>query len=437
MSPSRELSEPSAPNPHGATGGPPADETQEPQRESGEIPGERGIPSVNRVRSVQSRATSVLAVTLMGALAATLMVWYYSGAIHRSARAQALAQAATKRRAQGDTTLPSLGVIQPPRTAPPLVEERTSDALFGPPPPIPVTAPEIPMANANPYAQVPYGQAGPPPKTPEELELDRRLGGPVLAGAPNDRASPSAPAVDGEAATSLEAPPGSSPGGGSQTPEKSAPGGETLASLLKPTPTVAVRARVLPTQRFMLPKGAFIDCTLETAVSSALPGMTTCVTATDTFGADGNVVLLERGTKLVGETRGEVAQGAPRLFVLWTEARTPTGVVVPLASPGTDELGRSGLSGTIDRHWWLRFGTAILITVIDGAVQGATESHGSGGTIVLNPSTSSDVATEVLRGTLNIPPTIDKAQGDRIEILVARDVDFRSVYGLHASVGEP
>ena len=194
---------------------------------------------------------------------------------------------------------------------------------------------------------------------------------------------------------------------------------------------------MLPTQRFMLPKGAFIDCTLETAISSALPGMTTCVTATDTFGADGNIVLLERGSKLVGETRGQVQQGKPRLFVLWTEARTPTGVVVPLASPGTDELGRSGLSGVIDRHWWLRFGTAILITVIDGAVQGFTESHGSGGTIVLNPSTSSDVATEVLRGTLNVPPTIEKAQGDRIEILVARDVDFRSVYALHAKRGRP
>jgi type IV secretion system protein VirB10 len=433
----REPTEPSAPNPHNAASGPPADETQEAQRESGEIPGERGIPSANRVRSVQSRATSVLAVTLMGALAATLMVWYYSGAIHRGTRAQALAQAATMRRAQGDTMLPSLGVIQPPRAVPAPVEERTPDSLFGPPPPIPVTAPEIPMANANPYAQIPYAQAGPPPKTPEESELERRLGGSVLAAAPNDRPATSASATDGDAATSGQAPAGASPVGGSQTLEKSAPGGEALSSLLKPTPTVAVRARVLPTQRFMLPKGAFIDCTLETAVSSALPGMTTCVTATDTFGADGNVVLLERGTKLVGETRGEVAQGAPRLFVLWTEARTPTGVVVPLASPGTDELGRSGLSGTIDRHWWLRFGTAILITVIDGAIQGATESHGNGGTIVLNPSTSSDVATQVLRGTLNIPPTIDKAQGDRIEILVARDVDFRSVYTLRPSAGEP
>ena len=62
--------------------------------------------------------------------------------------------------------------------------------------------------------------------------------------------------------------------------------------------------------------------------------MTTCVTAADTFGADGKVVLLERGTKLVGETRGQVQQGQARVFVLWTEARTPAGVVVPLDSPG-------------------------------------------------------------------------------------------------------
>jgi len=412
-----------------------SDDSPPAESESGEIPGERGIPSVNRVRSVQSRVTSVLAVTLMGSLAAALMIWYYSGAIHRSARAQALAEAATKRRAQGETTLPSLGPIQLPRTER-AAPEPIADPFFGPPPPIAVTAPEIPMATANPYAPGSYPQ-GPPQKTPEQLDLDRRLEGPVLAASPNDRASPPSSAMDGETTGLSEGPAGAPGGAGVEGISKSAPGGDALSTLLKPTATPAVRARVLPTQRFLLPKGAFIDCTLETAVNSSLPGMTTCVTATDTFGADGNIVLLERGTKLVGETRGEVSQGSPRLFVLWTEARTPTGVVVPLSSPGTDELGRSGLSGTIDRHWWLRFGTAILITVIDGAIQGVTESHNSGGTIVLNPAASGDVATEALRGTLNIPPTIEKAQGDRIEILVARDVDFRSVYALDARAGEP
>jgi type IV secretion system protein VirB10 len=183
----------------------------------------------------------------------------------------------------------------------------------------------------------------------------------------------------------------------------------------------------------LLSKGAFIDCTLETAIDSTLPGMTTCITATDTFSADGDVVLIERGTKLVGETQGQVQQGSARLFVLWTEARTPTGVVIPLASPGTDELGRSGLMGEVNRHFWDRFGAAILVSIVSGAVQGAVQSRGGGGTVILNPTGTTDVMTEVLKSTINIPPTITKPQGDRIQVLVARDLDFRSVYELRTA----
>jgi type IV secretion system protein VirB10 len=206
-----------------------------------------------------------------------------------------------------------------------------------------------------------------------------------------------------------------------------------LAALLEPTVLAAAQAQVLPTRRLLLPKGSFLDCTLETAINSSLPGMTTCVTATDTFGADGSVVLLERGSKLIGETRGDARAGSNRVFVLWTEARTPTGVVVPLASPGTDELGRSGLPGEVDRHFWDRFGAAILISVIDGAVQAAVQRESRGNSVTVNPAGSSDIMTEVLKSTIHIPPTVTKRNGDRIAILVARDLDFRSVYELRAT----
>ena len=111
---------------------------------------------------------------------------------------------------------------------------------------------------------------------------------------------------------------------------------------------------------------------------------------------------------------------------------TPTGVVVPLASPGTDQLGRSGVDGVVDRHFADRFGAAILISVIDGAIQGATQSRSQGGTVIYNPNIAKDVMTEVLKSTVNIPPSIRKQNGDRIQILVARDLDFRSVYELKA-----
>ena len=150
--------------------------------------------------------------------------------------------------------------------------------------------------------------------------------------------------------------------------------------------------------------------------------------ATDVFGVDGKVVLMERGTKLIGETQGQVQQGQARVFVLWTEAcvrcsrRRSKGA--PLASPGADELGRSGLPGEVNRHFWERFGAAMLISIVDGAVQAASTRNG-GGTVIVDPAGSQSVMTEVLKGTVNIPPTVVKKNGDRIRVLVARDLDFQ------------
>ncbi len=400
----------------------PAEESAGEARDGrGWIRGERGAPVVAGARSLQSRMSSLLAAGLMACAGAAVLAWYYAEALSHPAAVHRRLQTAVPQSPGGGMMLPLFGpVIAPART-------RSAAAAFAAPAALPVSAPAAAQAmSALPAAAL----AGPPlPRAPAELPpgygmssqpspqqraLDRRLAGRVFA-----RPTGNAPAGPAEVI------PGNSP----QVSSPSA-GGGALESLLRPTVLAATRARLLPDLHLLLPKGTFIDCTLETAIDSTLPGMTTCVTATDTFSADGTVVLLERGTKLIGETRGEVRQGQARVFVVWTEARTPAGVVVRLDSPGTDALGRSGLEGRVDRHFWQRFGAAALISTIDGAVQSAVQSSSRGGTLILDPTASEDVLTGILRGTVDIPPTVRVDNGARIQVLVARDVDFRSVYEL-------
>ena len=384
------------------------------------VVGERSIASVNQGRSLQSRISNLLAMGLMSTLGLGLIGWYYAHTWTHHTDAKKAAQAASRNQAAGDMPLPPLGRIDPPAPA--------AAQVLGPPPALPAGSPDSNSTAPGPMQAgvSPYGPPPTPQKSPAQLALERRLGGPVSLGpgVPTDQSTPQPAAVY------------------AGTPESEAPGPvpavrDPMAALLKPTVTPAAHASVLPAERLLLPKGAFIDCTLETAIDSTLPGMTTCITATDTFGADGSTVLIERGSKLVGETRGEVAQGQARVFVLWTEARTPTGVVIPLASPGTDELGRSGLPGEVDRHFFERFGAALLVSIIDGVVEGAVASQSRGGTVILSPEASTDVATDVLKSTVNIPPTITIAQGARIQVLVARDLDFRSVYELKVRASHP
>jgi type IV secretion system protein VirB10 len=414
----------------------------------GTVRGERGTPSVSTIRSLQSRVSSILACGLMMILGAGMLTWYYTSAISSQSRAKRNAQSAASRRAQGEMPLPALDGFDSFKTSTADVRHPPSDVPAAAPPAPDLTASlnqptELPLIQSNwRGAGVPPASYGRPNrKSAEQLAQERLLAGAAFARESGARAAFAVGSSQGSA-TGFAGPQAAFANGGEfshsgalspTAATESNSTGADFGALLRPTAIASAHAQVLPTRRFLLARGAFIDCTLETAIDSTLPGMTTCITATDTFSSDGTVVLLERGTKLIGETRGQVQQGVARVFVLWTEARTPTGIVVPLDSPGADELGRSGLSGEVNRHFWDRFGAAILISTLDGAVQAAVESGSrGGGAVIYNPSTSESVVTDVLKNSVNIPPTITKRNGDRIQVFVARDLDFRPVYELRA-----
>ena len=212
-------------------------------------------------------------------------------------------------------------------------------------------------------------------------------------------------------------------------------GESELASKLHATILAGTKATVLRHPEFIVTMGTLIPCTLQTAMDSSAPGIGTCVTQQDVLGSTGSVVLMERGTRIVGEYSSHMVQGQSRMFVLWNRAETPKHVVITLGSPAADAIGQAGFDGAIDTHFWARFGGALMLTFIDGAFSTATTLASKSGSTSLNFGAGQSAATEALRNTINIPPTLHKFQGESVAVMVARDLDFSSVYGLAMRAG--
>lgn len=199
-----------------------------------------------------------------------------------------------------------------------------------------------------------------------------------------------------------------------------------LDALRRVSPIGSAQADRLPDRNLLITAGTSVPCLLQTALDSTTPGYVTCILPRDVYSENGAVVLLERGTRVLGEYRGGLQQGRRRLFVLWTRAVTPTGVAVGLASPAADALGRAGFDGSVDTRFWDRFGGALLLSLVDdGALAAFGSSDDAAGARL-----PSDAAAAALEGSIDIPPTLRKAQGSEVTIFVAQDLDFRGVYQL-------
>ena len=178
----------------------------------------------------------------------------------------------------------------------------------------------------------------------------------------------------------------------------------------------------------IVPQGFVIPATLETAIDSDLPGSVRAVVSRDVRGFDGAQVLIPRGSKLIGQYRSAAAIGQTRAFVVWTRIITPTGVTIDVGSPATDTLGRGGLAGTADDHFFQRFGAAILLSVVSGGVDALARSGSNNIALVIgSPAQAQNVASIALQKQIDIPTTIRVPQGKPVQVSVARDLDFTGV----------
>lgn len=419
---------------------------------------DREIPSVNS-RKRGSKVTNFMGLVFMGAMGLYLIYQFNSGDSRKDKQAAQREVELAKANAVNGSLPP---IVVPPRPPEPALYTPENQgggfqnaggfaaAAAGdkPPPPPDVNGPANQGANQA-------AQGGKPVLAPWQVIRNRRQQGGMTAkfendGATADEQKPAGGPGGVQAASyPMAAAPGQAapygapadPSDGAMDDGSGVAGGTTrrdeLASSLQPTITTGTLATKLADLSFMITKGAFMDCVLETKIDSSVPGMTSCVLSRPMYSANRKMVLLDAGSKVVGQYSGGLKQGQVRIFVLWTRIETPKGVIINLDSPGTDALGASGLDGRVDTRFWERFGGAIMLSLIDDAFAVASarsQDRDSNTTINLGntQAASQNMATEALKSSINIPPVLRKNHGDQINIFVARDLDFRSVYAIRA-----
>lgn len=184
-----------------------------------------------------------------------------------------------------------------------------------------------------------------------------------------------------------------------------------------------------------LAKGAYIECTMITRIVSSYSGNTKCITSEDIYSTNGVTLLMEKGSTVTGHFKGgSMENGVERLFVIWDELRTPNNVVINISSQATGELGATGVDGYVDNHWAMRFGSAVLVSILDIGEEVVRNKYTNGDTTNINYGQSTSPLTNMANAALgqfmNIKPTFYKNHGDVVGIYVEKDLDFSKVYRL-------
>ncbi|KPC48766.1 Conjugal transfer protein [Pseudomonas amygdali pv. morsprunorum] len=193
------------------------------------------------------------------------------------------------------------------------------------------------------------------------------------------------------------------------------------------------KAYLAPNRKYLVSHNTYTRCALYTEIISTHPGMVDCRLTDPLYSADGSTVIAAAGDKLTGEQTVQVGPGETSVFTTWQELETQAGVRAKIDSLGAGPMGASGTEAWIDRHYMQRFGGAVMLSFIQDALQAASNTtqkgSGSGGYTVNNSEQNVEsMANKALDSTINIPDTAHLLPGTVITVIVARDIDFSSVF---------
>ncbi len=200
------------------------------------------------------------------------------------------------------------------------------------------------------------------------------------------------------------------------------PGSDDFAARLGVSGNGAAVATAGISPKTTVTQGTLIPAVLETAIDTDVPGYVRAVVSADVRSFDGSRVLVPRSSRLIGQYKSGMSAGQKRAYVIWTRLIRPDGVSVNIGSPAIAFGGETGIAGKVDTHFFERFGSAMLLSVVGGL-----SALGTGGASVVIGAGGQSAAAAAVGQTGSIGPTVRIRQGEPIRVFTARDLDFSKV----------
>ncbi len=199
----------------------------------------------------------------------------------------------------------------------------------------------------------------------------------------------------------------------------------------------ASTAGILRHPDFTITAGAKIPCLPVEAADSSLGGFYSCRVPEWVRGTTETRGLLPPGTLIFGKVQQGLEQGQERLGIIYTRIETAGDhVVIRLAAPAADAIGRPGVDGDLHTFFWDRLGAVALYSLLEGVQNGITQgvssglnSLGGGNNTFLNfggvgGGGGQSLAQAEFQHQLQRKPVLRRDQALPQDVSVGQDLDF-------------
>jgi type IV secretion system protein VirB10 len=184
-----------------------------------------------------------------------------------------------------------------------------------------------------------------------------------------------------------------------------------------------------------------IPAVIKTTIDTRHASRAVATVERDIYGGDGRVIVIERGSTLVGTVASLGEASEEKVAIAWQRVVRPDGVAFGLRATSGNASGQSGVNALIDNRFFDRFGRTFLaslftggVTIALGGTSSQTQTSGASGTQTTTNSDARAIASQQIRQDmlpvfeqyrreqLALPPLRTIPAGTRITVWPSTDL---------------